>query len=268
VLVLINGRPFRDALGFYSNIAVYNAFPVDLIERVEIVRGPGSVLYGSGAIAGVINIVTREAEKPASVSVSGGGGSFGGKMASGTALFSWHDAKLVVGGNYFNEDGWDYSGKTKIGTLVQDSSMPYGEDNRAVAAFLEYKRFRAQFAYMDMTYADLGIVPVWAAAGKSWSTRWFADLGYTQPLMDGWSAGFNVTRNSWDKHILSVRRGAAGTALGKGEYRGRRQRREPLQPRYRASGRRRNPNPRHSRTLRRMAILGLRLGGLPFHRPA
>jgi outer membrane receptor protein involved in Fe transport len=203
VLVLINGRPFRDALGYYSNVAVYTSFPVDLIERIEIVRGPGSVLYGSGAIAGVINIVTREAEKPASISVSGGGGSFGGKMASGTALLSWHDVKLVLGGNYFNEDGWDFAGKTKIGPLVQDSSMPYGEDNKAVAAFLEYKRFRAQFAYMDMAYDDLGIVPVWAAAGKSWSTRWFADLGYTQPLLDGWSAGFNVTRNSWDKHIIS-----------------------------------------------------------------
>src|SRR5205085_1330753 len=103
VLVLINGRPFRDALGYYSNVAVYTAFPVDLIERIEIVRGPGSVLYGSGAVAGVINIVTREPAKPMSVSVSGGGGSFGGKMASGTALLSWHDVKLTVGGNYFNE---------------------------------------------------------------------------------------------------------------------------------------------------------------------
>jgi hypothetical protein len=79
--------------------------------------------------------------------------------------------KLVVGGNYFNEDGWDFAGKTKIGPLVQDSSMPYGEDDKAVAAFLEYKRFRAQFAYMDLTYDDLGIVPVWAAAGMGTATR-------------------------------------------------------------------------------------------------
>jgi len=203
VLVLINGRPYRDALGYYSNNTIYTSFPVDLIERIEIVRGPGSVLYGSGAIAGVINIVTREPEKPISVMASGGGGSFGGKMASGTALLSWHDVKLSVGGNYFNEDGWDFSARTKIGPLVQDSTMKYGEDNKAVAAFLEYKRLRAQFSYVNSTYDDLGIVPVWAAAGRSWNARLFADVGYTQPITEGWSASLNATRNGWEKHIVS-----------------------------------------------------------------
>ncbi|AHE97502.1 TonB-dependent receptor plug domain-containing protein [Thioalkalivibrio paradoxus] len=58
VLVLIDGvrvnamqPPARGSLASYVN--------VDLIERIEVVRGPGSVLYGAGAMGGVINIVTR-----------------------------------------------------------------------------------------------------------------------------------------------------------------------------------------------------------------
>ncbi|WP_018867374.1 MULTISPECIES: TonB-dependent siderophore receptor [unclassified Thioalkalivibrio] len=58
VLVLVDGvrinamqPPARGSLASYVN--------VDLIERIEIVRGPGSVLYGAGAMGGVINIITR-----------------------------------------------------------------------------------------------------------------------------------------------------------------------------------------------------------------
>ena len=58
VLVLVDGvrinamqPPARGSLASYVN--------VDLIERIEVVRGPGSVLYGAGAMGGVINIITR-----------------------------------------------------------------------------------------------------------------------------------------------------------------------------------------------------------------
>jgi len=58
ILVLVDGvrvnamqPPARGSLASYVN--------VDLIERIEVVRGPGSVLYGAGAMGGVINIITK-----------------------------------------------------------------------------------------------------------------------------------------------------------------------------------------------------------------
>jgi len=57
--LLINGIPI------YGNLAtVYglNSIPTDMMEKVEVVRGPGSTLYGSEAMAGVINIITPHAE--------------------------------------------------------------------------------------------------------------------------------------------------------------------------------------------------------------
>ncbi len=58
-LVTIDGVPAYDASGVGSNFDIRN-LSVDLIERIEILKGSQSTLYGSDAIAGVINIITRK----------------------------------------------------------------------------------------------------------------------------------------------------------------------------------------------------------------
>jgi iron complex outermembrane receptor protein len=58
VLVLVDGRSeYQDFLG----LTIWSAMPVSLqeIERVEVIRGPGSALYGANAMLGVVNIITR-----------------------------------------------------------------------------------------------------------------------------------------------------------------------------------------------------------------
>jgi len=50
---------------------------VALITRIEVIRGPGSVLYGTNAFAGVINIVTKEGQENTGVTISAEAGSFG-----------------------------------------------------------------------------------------------------------------------------------------------------------------------------------------------
>ncbi|MBK9290493.1 MAG: TonB-dependent receptor [Bacteroidetes bacterium] len=55
--ILIDSRPVISAL---SGVYGIEQFPLNMIDRVEVVRGGGSALYGSNAIAGTINIITRE----------------------------------------------------------------------------------------------------------------------------------------------------------------------------------------------------------------
>jgi len=60
IAVLVDGRP--EKMGIFG-CAVTHSFPLDNVERIEVVRGPSSVLYGSDAMGGVINILTREPKK-------------------------------------------------------------------------------------------------------------------------------------------------------------------------------------------------------------
>ena len=57
VLVLIDGMP--QYAGLYGH-SIADAYQTMLAERVEVLRGPASALYGSNAMGGVVNIVTRQ----------------------------------------------------------------------------------------------------------------------------------------------------------------------------------------------------------------
>src|SRR6267154_1339454 len=71
-LILLNGEPMLD--GVAGAIDIGTALGVDLssLSRIEFVRGPGSVLYGSGAMFGVINLVLKSEQEASSVMVGGG----------------------------------------------------------------------------------------------------------------------------------------------------------------------------------------------------
>ncbi len=59
VLLMINGAPAKDLV--WSPGIFWKGVPANMIERIEIIRGPGSALYGSDASAGVINVITKTA---------------------------------------------------------------------------------------------------------------------------------------------------------------------------------------------------------------
>jgi vitamin B12 transporter len=87
VLVLLNGR--RAGTGNVAKISTRN------IERIEIIRGPGAVQYGSAAVGGVINVITRQGEGAPSAELTGTLGSF-----------SYDEAGILVSGE---QSGFDLS---------------------------------------------------------------------------------------------------------------------------------------------------------------
>jgi iron complex outermembrane receptor protein len=75
LLVLQNGVPVTTAyVGNKGNI--WGGFPVEHIARIEIIRGPGSALYGSDAFSGVINIITKGPNEAAGTEIGARAGSF------------------------------------------------------------------------------------------------------------------------------------------------------------------------------------------------
>ncbi|MEP6989994.1 MAG: TonB-dependent receptor [bacterium] len=77
--VLIDGVPVNDAGGAFD----FSSLSTDNVDRIEIVRGPASVLYGSDAMAGVVQLFTRSGAGPVSGDVSVRAGRFGSRDADG-----------------------------------------------------------------------------------------------------------------------------------------------------------------------------------------
>jgi iron complex outermembrane receptor protein len=75
--VLVDGRP--EKMGLFG-CAVTHTFPLDNVERIEVVRGPSSVLYGSEAMGGVVNILTHEPKKKAEMALTSSYGSYDTKQ--------------------------------------------------------------------------------------------------------------------------------------------------------------------------------------------
>lgn len=59
VLMMINGIPVKNVMD--GSRGTWSAPPVQMIQRIEVIRGPGSALYGADAVSGVINILTKTA---------------------------------------------------------------------------------------------------------------------------------------------------------------------------------------------------------------
>ena len=103
VLVLVDGVEVNDPSGTGRG-ADLSQIPVENIERIEVLRGPQSTLYGADAMGGVVNIVTRKGTGPLSGEVSAEGGSFN----------TFNETAAVRGGNR----NFNYS----VGATRQDSA--------------------------------------------------------------------------------------------------------------------------------------------------
>ena len=92
VLLLINGTPQTNLFTGGRNL-VWGEMPVLAIERIEIIRGPGSAIYGADAFAGVINVITRSGQTMEGL-----------QMGTRYGSHSTQDAFLTYGHQWDNSD--------------------------------------------------------------------------------------------------------------------------------------------------------------------
>jgi len=102
VLVLVDG--VRINPGTIGSAAIQNIAP-ELVERVEVVKGPRSALYGSDAVGGVINVITRRG-RDAGMRAQAGVGDYGTRSASLTGGFGGPERDLAFGVSWLDSAGF------------------------------------------------------------------------------------------------------------------------------------------------------------------
>lgn len=134
MMVLIDGHPQYQGLFGHS---ISDSYQTMLTERVEVLRGPASMLYGSNAMGGVINIVTRRMrEDGVKTDISLGAGSYGTFQGEFTNRIRCGKLYSVVAGQYGRSDnnrpsmGFEqYGGYAKIGYDFSPHWTAYADVN-------------------------------------------------------------------------------------------------------------------------------------------
>ena len=134
MLVLIDGHP--QYMGLFGH-PISDSYQTMLAERVEVLRGPASVLYGSNAMGGVVNIVTRKQQTDGvQTDINVGAGSYGTVQTEATNRVRHGRFSSVVSASYNRTDGHrkdmgfeQYGGYAKLGYDISDAWNVYGDIN-------------------------------------------------------------------------------------------------------------------------------------------
>lgn len=194
-LVLINGRPFRDSAYGGLNETVFRDFPIHHIEQIEVIRGAGSVLYGTNAFSGVINIVTQK-NKENSATLRGRYGSYNTGQAEGE--FAWKNSEASITGAFRHRasDGWLTSANDERKNPVSFRNND-GEISASLSA--EWKDFTFNGFIANNDHNHWGSVPIGSGQPIE-NKRLFLDLGYKNQLNEHWTTQWNLTYNKFDQN--------------------------------------------------------------------
>jgi vitamin B12 transporter len=202
VLILVDGH--RTGTGNASKL------DMDRVERIEILKGPYSALYGSAAMGGVVNIITKK-----------GSGPLGAKLRAEYGSFGYH--KLgVAGGGEVDLDGEDGDKKFKffINTSYRHTDSydtpDYGEvyntanQHQNFGWNTTYEFNKKHSLRWGGNYADIkGGYPSWGAGTNSYyiphtqnfdKSHGYTDLEYNGEFMDGFLSWRSMFYHLWDRN--------------------------------------------------------------------
>lgn len=188
ILFLIDGSPVRDSILGGFNADIISSFPISSVERIEVIRGPGSVLYGTNAYVGVVNIVTRRPETDgyqASIRY----GSFEGLQSQFSVDKTIGTVHFSSDFSFFKEDGWDLNSQ-----FAEDQGIvqSYEENLFSGRLTLDTPYFTVNSFYAQNIHSQ---VTSTGAPGDGKNQRLFLDVKKTFQVNNHWKLDVSVSNN-------------------------------------------------------------------------
>jgi len=207
-LILFNGRPIRESTFGGTNFPVYLAFPLESLSSVELVRGPGSALYGTNAFTGIVNLKSRSIPKQREGLISVRGGSHGYYDTTLSTAGRQGAVGYSVTGRIYGQDGYTYDLTDALGVRNQRNDR-----HRSVSGTtrLEYGGFSFDLFAVDIEAFHVGILPFWSVPGHTYGIKkCFANAGYRLPLHERMDLELNLTYNLQENRFAGFPTGRVG----------------------------------------------------------
>ena len=151
VLVLVDGNRINDDV--YGEALIGTEFPVDvdLIDRIEVIRGPNSSLYVASAFLGVINIITKRTQSARHLTASGelaSYGTFKTRLTYGRRFTN--GLQTLLSGTYYDSQGHDQLYFKEFDSPLTNHGIAQnadGDRSRQLFANLSYGNFTVHAVY-------------------------------------------------------------------------------------------------------------------------
>ncbi|MCF6148102.1 MAG: TonB-dependent receptor [Candidatus Kuenenia sp.] len=126
ILVMIDGHIINEPITGAAFSNFYEDFPLENIKKIEIIRGPGSAMYGENAFLSVINIITYGADDIDGIKISSGYGSYDTKDESILYGKTFGDVSISGFIHYTSTDGYDGTIESDSQTIADNNISSYG----------------------------------------------------------------------------------------------------------------------------------------------
>ena len=169
-LVMVNSHPLNEN---WSGGATWTheTMMLDNVKRIEIIRGPGSALYGANAFAAVINIITKEAEDIDGWELTTRAGSYDTQQYNLLYGKTFKDLEIVFNYNYFDTHGFNGHINEDMQTFLDRIFLTHASlapdrmkrDDEKYDGFLslKYRGFKLEGKYVDRDQDNpVGLTPV------------------------------------------------------------------------------------------------------------
>ena len=203
VLLLIDGHRINNNV--YEQAMLGTEFPLDvnLIERVEVVRGASSSLYGTSAFFAVINVITRKRDQLKGWELAFGPASFGTYQGRASYGGNYRGIDMVFSGGFYNSQGQTFF-YPEFDTPATNNGIVRNSDNDSYQHYLATVSFRG--FTLQGVYSDRNKLTPTASFGtlfndpqtREFDSEQYLDLSYQRPMSKGWNV---AARTSVGRHV-------------------------------------------------------------------